>query len=524
MMKPGILLVGLLIAVLPLACNRAPSTATPPPPVASDGSGEIAEASREQVEHFCAACHLLPQADSFPRHRWQEEVEQGYRFYEQSNMKLKVPPLPSIVKWFENRAPQELPLILKEPAPVHNPFRFQRINFPNPNPDGPPAISNVHFAHLTSDKRFDLLVCEMQRGQILLLDPLEPSKPARVLSTAAPHPAHVEVVDLDGDGRKDLLVADLGDFFPTDERVGRVLWLRGMPDGSFKAFTLLDKVGRVADVQAADFSGDGKLDLVVAAFGWNQTGEIIYLENQTTDWNQPTFVPKVLDKRHGGIHVPVADLNGDGKPDFVALISQESEVVVAFINDGQGNFTSKTIYQGPHPAFGSSGIQLVDLDGDGKLDVLYCNGDTLDRKMLRPYHGIHWLRNTGSFPFEAKRLASMYGVHRALAADFLGRGRLGIVGVALLPEPNYVDVREQHQLDAVIMLEQVEPGKFVRHSLERVSCDHATADVADIDGDGRADFVTGSFSLIGAKKNLGEKAPPSRVNDWVTVWRNVSGK
>jgi hypothetical protein len=99
-----------------------------------------------------------------------------------------------------------------------------------------------------------------------------------------------------------------------------------------------------------------------------------------------------------------------------------------------------------------------------------------------------------------------------------------MVAVSLLPEPNYVDVREQHQLDAVILLEQLEPGKLARHSLERISCDHATADVADIDGDGRADFVTGSFSLIGVEKNVGEKSPPSRIKDWVTVWRNASGK
>src|SRR5438094_942272 len=53
--------------------------------------------------------------------------------------------------------------------------------------------------------------------------------------------------------------------------------------------TLLEDVGRVADVQAADFRGVGKLDLVVAEFGWLRTGKVIYLENQTTDWSHPRF-------------------------------------------------------------------------------------------------------------------------------------------------------------------------------------------------------------------------------------------
>jgi hypothetical protein len=387
----------------------------------------------------------------------------------------------------------------------------------------PPAIANLRLTHLTDEKRFDLLVCEMHQGQVLLADPRKPETPPRVLSTAAKNPCHVEVVDLDADGRKDLIVADLGNFFPTDDLVGKVLWLQQMDDGAFKPHTLLDKVGRVADVQAADFNGDGKLDLVVAAFGWNQTGEIIWLENQTTDWGQPQFVPHVLDKRHGGIHVPIADLNSDGKPDFVALLSQDHEIVVAFINDGKGNFTPKTIYQAPHPAFGSSGIQLVDLDGDGKLDVLYTNGDALDRPMLRPYHGIHWLRNTGSFPFAATRLTSMYGVDRAVAADFRGKDRLDIVAVSLLQEPAYDEVRQRHQLGSVVMLEQTALGEFVRHTLERVTCDHATADVADIDGDGRTDFVTGAFSIAAPSLARGDRVPPSRVKEWVTVWRNVGG-
>ena len=63
--------------------------------------------------------------------------------------------------------------------------------------------------------------------------------------------------------------------------------------------------------------------------------------------------------------MPVGDLNKDGRPDFVALISQEHETVVAFLNEGNGRFRKETIYTAPHPAFGSSGIQLIDLDGQG---------------------------------------------------------------------------------------------------------------------------------------------------------------
>ena len=64
------------------------------------------------------------------------------------------------------------------------------------------------------------------------------------------------------------------------------------------------------------------------------------------------------------------------------------------------------------------------MNGDGKLDVLYSNGDILDEPYLwKPYHGVSWLENKGDMKFEHHRIADMYGVHNAMAADFFGTGR-----------------------------------------------------------------------------------------------------
>jgi len=208
--------------------------------------------------------------------------------------------------------------------------------------------------------------------------------------------------------------------------------------------------------------------------------------------------------------VPVADLNGDGRPDFVALISQEHETVVAFLNEGNGRFRKETIYEAPHPAYGSTGIQLVDLDGDGRLDVLYTNGDVFDDNILKPYHGIHWLQNKGVFPFEDHLLTSMQGVHRAVAADFQGTGRRDLVAVSLLPASVFPQRRKMN-LDSVIYLEQTAPGKFVRHSLESVTCDHATCVVGAWDGDGRSHLAIGNACLF----------DQDRVTCSLTLWKNL---
>ena len=97
------------------------------------------------------------------------------------------------------------------------------------------------------------------------------------------------------------------------------------------------------------------------------------------------------------------------------------------------------IYAAPHPNWGSSGIELVDLDKDGDLDVLLTHGDTFDDGIVKPYHGIQWLENTGGYPFVEHTLAQMPGVHRAQAADLDGDGDLDIVAAALLAGGSDVD-------------------------------------------------------------------------------------
>jgi hypothetical protein len=474
----------------------------------------VREATHAQVMEVCSACHVYPPADIFAKDQWPTEVARGFDFFNQAHLKLPgtVPSAASVTAYYQSRAPDALPILTQPPEPPPFDVAFERKGFRDESAKASPGMANVHFVHLSDPVKFDVVACDMRHGEVLRLKPYEANPKLEVLTNFIPHPAHAEVVDLDRDGVLDLLVANLGSPVPTEQRLGSVFWLRGSAGGTFTPITLADDLGRVADVQAADFDGDGDLDLVVAVFGRLSVGEVLYLENQTTDPAKPVFVRSTIDARHGSIHVPVADLNGDGRPDFVALLSQEHEEVVAYLNAGPGKFDPHVIYAAPHPAFGSSGIQLVDLDGDGDLDVLMTNGDVLDSSLLRPYHGIRWLENRGSYPFVEHPLTSIYGVHRAVAADFDGDGDLDIAAATFLPGSYYQPFREQMKLDAVIILEQTTPGTFVRHSLEKVSCDHLTCDAADYDGDGKPDLVLGNFFAP-----LDSQAEA----DWVTVWRNL---
>jgi hypothetical protein len=504
-------LVALAGGAMELGCRRPSEGPTGPAVTPTPTTSAPADIEKE-VHVFCgSACHAYPPADTFPRRHWKAEVERGFHFFEQSGRSMAAPPIEAVVRYYEQRAPEELPPAELKPEPYPLPLRFEQVSYPPP-PGRRVAVSHLSLVRLTRPKAtggpLDVLATDMQNGRVMLLSPADANPAWKVLGKVN-NPAHATVVDLDGDGLPDILVADLGSYPPTDRRCGSVAWLRGRPGGTFAPpVVLLDNVGRVADVQAADFRGTGRLDLVVGVFGLHAAGEVLLLENETTDWDRPRFVPKQVDGRHGAIHVPVADLNGDGRPDFVCLFAQEHEAVVAFLNDGKGGFTPKTLFKGPHPAYGSSGIELVDLNGDGRLDVLYSNGDILDEPfLLKPYHSVQWLENKGDLRFEHHPISPMYGVHRAVAADLLGTGRKDVIAVSFLPHDKFPD-RVTRKADALTVFEQAAPGRFERHPLATVDCDSVVCVVGDVYGTGRQDIVVGNF------------ASP-KTDHPVTIWRNV---
>lgn len=509
---PRLLLPALTVAaVTALGCSRdsgPPAVVKTPAETVEPLPADI----EQQVHDFCGACHAYPPGDAFPRRHWQAEVERGYRFFDQSAMPLTPPKLSHVVKYYEQKAPEEY--VETPRAATTRPLgvRFDKLSYPPPAGRAP-MISNVAPVKLpppgkSADREpWTLLACDMVGGRVMALRPTDPTPQWQELGKV-PNPARTQVIDLDGDGILDLLVADLGSFAPTDRKCGSVVWLRGRPSGGYDAVTLLSNVGRVADVRAADFRGTGKLDLVVGVFGLQTVGELLFLENRTTDWKKPEFVPTVLDARHGTIHVPIADLNGDGRPDFVALFAQEHETVVAFINEGDGKFRKETIYKAPHPGWGSSGIQLVDMNGDGQLDVLYTNGDILDEPYLwKPYHGVQWLENQGNLKFAHRRVADMYGIHNAVAAPVTGGKLPDILAVSFLPADKFSD-RVARKADAVVLFEQVAPNKFERHVLARGACDAVVCATADLFGTGRQDLIIGNFG--------------SPTTDHpVTIWKNA---
>ena len=477
-------------------------------PVAIASHQQPGNNDETQARAVCGTCHALPPPDVLPRSAWRDEFVRMMYLRENRlppvgrTPQVELPPdMQAVLPYFTSRAPERLAAPEPWPAPSESPLQFTRRSLTMPDMPGTPAVANIQLVDLDGDKKLDVLGADMRQGVVFSG---HPDRAGAALTTIAslPHPSHVALADVDKDGVMDLLVSDLGTFFPEDHAKGAVVWLRGTGGGKYSGFWL-DGWPRVADVEAADFGGHGWNDLAVAAFGWRKTGRVAVIENRTTNPRQPSFTEHVIDPRTGAIHVIPTDLNRDGKMDFVALLAQEHETVVAYVNQGDFTFEQNVIYQAPHPNWGSTGIALADLDKDGDLDVLLTHGDTFDDGIVKPYHGIQWLENTGRYPYVEHTIAAMAGVHRARAVDLDGDGDLDVVACALLASGADVD---EKTLPALVWLEQTKPGVFVKHTIEMGFPRHATLDVGDIDGDGLPDIVTGTFSIENA------------TSSWVEVW------
>ena len=393
------------------------------------------------------------------------------------------------------------PIIVQKNAAIEDTARFTAQEVAGPV-EGKPWTTHVTIADLDHDGLNDILFCDAKLNAVLWLRQTAPGVFAapQVLMAGLPGAVHVEAVDFDGDGDLDLLVACMGEIFPNNDKIGSVVILENDGHGVFTKHVVAEHIARVTDVRAGDFDGDGKLDLAVAQFGYDQ-GEIRWMRN-LGNWQ---FESHILLSLSGTINVCVADMNGDGTPDIVAVVSQQWEEIYLFENTGGGNFTSKKIFGSTNEDFGSSGISLCDLNRDGRPDILYSNGDGFGYADpgKRPWHGLQWLENLGGGFFKYHRIGDLAGAYSPVGVDLNGDGAMDIVAVS-----GFNDWKNP-SAPALVVFENDGAMNFTQKILAHAPTQLLTCAVGDLDGSGRPAIVTGGVYAF----------PPYDKMSRVTLWR-----
>lgn len=199
------------------------------------------------------------------------------------------------------------------------------------------------------------------------------AQPAATFTTktfpAGVMPRNVYAVDVNNDGTPDLIEDTLQGGNTISEQIA---YGTGNFAGPKTIYTFPSQYQGTAAMASGDLNGDNKVDLVFALAGSNQLA--VFLGNGDGTFQAPKYETIALPggQWFGGGAIVAADFTGDGKIDLVTEgNTSTTEALYLMAGDGKGNFGApQAIYSfAANTGMGSLGIG--DFDGDAKADLAF---------------------------------------------------------------------------------------------------------------------------------------------------------
>ncbi|KAA1426014.1 FG-GAP-like repeat-containing protein [Nocardioides antri] len=324
---------------------------------------------------------------------------------------------------------------------------------------------------------------------------------APVRAVTGSNPLGLDVADLQGDGRLDLLVAA--------RDIGSGVTHRQRADATFAAPDAGQLFAPSVGVTTGDVDGDGDVDVAAAVDGDAGRSIRVLANDGSGGLTERAQVPSGTDPRS----LTMADVDGDDDADLTWLAgAYTTQVVTTALNNGDGTFAAPTTRK---VSTCSDHVNLGDVDGDGDLDQVVGNEGYCESTSEVAQVSVSLNNGAGGFADERLvRLAQFTG--DVVVADIDRDGTADLIGASGLATT-----------DDVAVALGTGGGEFAAPVLTTTGAAHREVVVRDLDGDGDLDIASNTFNdgtaLLFGNRTAGFPQVEFLAGEQIHGYRNAVG-
>ena len=314
------------------------------------------------------------------------------------------------------------------------------------------------------------------------------------------------LADLNGDGKPDLVTANHNS---GSLSVRLNTTAPGASSASFGTAKTLAEGGAYA-VTTADVNGDGKPDLIAL----DASGVSVWLNTTAPGASTPTFAsPQSFAVGSGPTSVTAADVNGNGKPDLIVTNYSANTVSVLLNTTAAGASTPSFAAQQTFAVgSGPDSVTAADVNGDGKPDLVVANesGNTVSVLLNTTAAGA----STPSFATQ-QTFAVGSGPDSVTAVDVNGDGKPDLIVT------NYSANTVSALLNTTAA--GASTPSFAAQQTFAVGSAPASVTAADVNGDGKPDLVVANEGANTVSVLLDTTAPGASSANFVAKQTFATG-